>query len=209
MTKPKKPEPNPIEKAIGDRAKPKGNLADLPENAKLTPLPQLPSEILEEPSPSEMLTLENLQRQTEERLQDQLPKEPTAFQINQGVPEPIIPVSKPIPQPVTEHSTPESEPPQKIEPVENDIPVMPDSLLEKIDVGVMPDAKKLPPLDTENELLAQQDEELESMLKEINKPPAEDIELTALRKYILEDGFVLATVSFHIMSLCAEPLTSP
>jgi len=40
-------------------------------------------------------------------------------------------------------------------------------------------------------------------------PPAEDIELTALRKYILEDGFVLATVAFHIVTLCAEPMTTP
>ena len=50
--------------------------------------------------------------------------------------------------------------------------------------------------------------------KEINestlpKFPVEDIELTALKKYIFEDGFVLATVAFHIVSLCAEPLTTP
>ena len=39
--------------------------------------------------------------------------------------------------------------------------------------------------------------------------PAEDVELTALRKYILEDGFVEATVAFHIVSLCAQPMTTP
>ena len=39
--------------------------------------------------------------------------------------------------------------------------------------------------------------------------PAEDIELTALKKYIQEDGFVLATVAFHIVSLCAQPMTTP
>jgi len=39
--------------------------------------------------------------------------------------------------------------------------------------------------------------------------PAEDVEFTALKKYILEDGFVLSTVAFHIVSLCAEPLTTP
>lgn len=39
--------------------------------------------------------------------------------------------------------------------------------------------------------------------------PAEDIELTALRKYILEDGFVLATVAFHIVTLCAQPMVTP
>ena len=40
-------------------------------------------------------------------------------------------------------------------------------------------------------------------------PPAEDIEFTALKKYIFEDGFVLATVAFHIVSLCAQPMTTP
>ena len=39
--------------------------------------------------------------------------------------------------------------------------------------------------------------------------PVEDVELTALRKYILEDGFVVATVAFHIVSLCAQPMTTP
>jgi hypothetical protein len=39
--------------------------------------------------------------------------------------------------------------------------------------------------------------------------PAEDIEFTNLKKYILEDGFVLNTVAFHIVSLCAEPLMTP
>ena len=41
------------------------------------------------------------------------------------------------------------------------------------------------------------------------EPPAEDIELTKLRKYIFEDGFVLATVAFHIVSLCSQPMTTP
>ena len=39
--------------------------------------------------------------------------------------------------------------------------------------------------------------------------PAEDVELTALKKYIREDGFVPATVAFHIKILCAEPMTTP
>ena len=39
--------------------------------------------------------------------------------------------------------------------------------------------------------------------------PADDVELTALRKYILEDGFVVATVAFYIVSLCAQPMTTP
>lgn len=51
----------------------------------------------------------------------------------------------------------------------------------------------------------------EDSIKNLNlKPqPAEDIELTALKKYIQEDGFVLATVAFHIVTLCAEPMTTP
>ena len=178
MTK-KKPEPNPIEKAIGDRAKPK-----TPKNP--SQIPQNPSEIPDEPSHQEMLSLEELNRQTEERLRD----DQESFQINQGIPEPMttivtpkspIPVSKPVSQTATETSTQES-PPQKIEK-----------------------AKELPPLNKENELLAKQEERME---RELNLP-AEDVELTALKKYILEDGFVLSTVAFHIVSLCAEPLTTP
>jgi len=30
-----------------------------------------------------------------------------------------------------------------------------------------------------------------------------------LKEYILEDGFVLGTVAFHIVSLCADPMTTP
>lgn len=39
--------------------------------------------------------------------------------------------------------------------------------------------------------------------------PAEDVELTALKKYIREDGFVLSTVAFHIVTLCAQPMVTP
>ena len=62
------------------------------------------------------------------------------------------------------------------------------------------------------------DESLESVVtanqkqNEINEstlPSAEGKELTALKKYILEDGFVLATVAFHIVALCAQPMTTP
>ena len=56
--------------------------------------------------------------------------------------------------------------------------------------------------DTMAELLGQR-------LNKALTAPAEDRELTALKKYILEDGFVLSTVAFHIVSLCAEPLTTP
>ena len=66
-------------------------------------------------------------------------------------------------------------------------------------------AKELPLLSRENEILARQKEEMEKELL----IPAEEIELTALRKYILEDGFVVAAVAFHIVSLCAQPMTTP
>lgn len=205
MTK-EKPETNPIEKAIGDRAK-------TPEP---TPTPSSRPNLDEvgEVSPTEMLSLEELNRRTEEKLQDQYLEEPQAGTIVQDsvttpqesitIPQETttIPVSKPAPQPATKTSTPES-PPQETEPdnhekhveafeahdkavkklgtpqIENDIPAMPDTLLEKIDIGVMP------------------------------PKPVEEKELTALKKYILEDGFVLSTVAFHVVTLCAEPMTTP
>ena len=46
-------------------------------------------------------------------------------------------------------------------------------------------------------------------LQEAGLYPVEDIEFVALKKYIREDGFVLATVAFHIVSLCAQPMTTP
>ena len=180
MTK-KKPEPNPIEEAIGNRAKPKTPEEDFEESmAKTlpeitTPIPQNPSETPDEPSPQEMLTLEELNRQTVERLQDQYPEEKPPMteipitnvsgervNVPQAAYPPLkIPVSKPDHPAQTKPSSPES-------PVET------------ID--------KHP---------------------EIFKPPAEDVELLALRKYIFEDGFVVATVAFHIVTLCAEPMTTP
>ena len=41
-------------------------------------------------------------------------------------------------------------------------------------------------------------------MKEI--PSTEDVELTALRDYILNNGFVVAAVAFHIVTLCSQPL---
>jgi len=59
----------------------------------------------------------------------------------------------------------------------------------------------------------QGNDDLRAALGAINKAvkslPAEEVELTNLKKYILEDGFVLSTVAFHIRTLCAEPLTTP
>jgi hypothetical protein len=43
----------------------------------------------------------------------------------------------------------------------------------------------------------------------VKKLPAEDKELTALKKYILEDGFVVSGVAMHIVMLCSQPLVTP
>ena len=169
MTKPKKPESNPVEDAIGPRAKPKGNLADLPENAQLTTIPQHPSEIPDVPSPSEMLTLEELNRRTEERLLDHPENRPMI----PPIPAPI-PASKPDLPPATTPSF-QASPPQKIE-----------NPLDSYEFGT---------------------EKLVDYLEE--NYPAEDRELTALKKYIFEDGFVVSTVAFHIVTLCSQPLVTP
>ena len=177
MTKSKKPEPSSIEKAIGDRAKPK----------QTEPIPQTPSEIPDEPTPSEMLTLEKLNRRTEERLREpdevRFPQEPTTKKtIKDVLAETIlIPVSKLDRLPATKTSSQES-PPQRVN-AETDSNVAEKSPTE---FESLPDFKKTIP-----------------------NLPAEDIELTNLKKYIREDGFVLATVSFHIVTLCAEPMTTP
>ena len=168
MTNPKKPEPNPIEEAIGERAKPK--TVKLKTNYHTETIPQNLSEIADEPSPSEMLTLEELNRRTEERLRDE-PIEEIPIQ-NQN---PSLPVSKPDPLAQTKTSSPESQPPQEI--------------------------KNFPALGTPED----QDREAQRQ----DTAPAEDVELTALRKYILEDGFVLSTVAFHIVTLCAQPMVTP
>ncbi len=240
MTK-KKTEPNPIEEAIGERAK--DQILDekltreerrilnqrkpttVAEKILQTPAKvakQILSETLDEPSPSEMLTLEELNRQTEERLQDQYQEEKIDQVITQTerqamvthiVPKvPIIPVSKPDPQPATKTSSPES-PPQETESdvrsrkafeITKDIKKTNEQTLQEVNSGIAIE-----------EIDEYQDAEKYELKEEITvrgcsiNIPAEDIELTALKKYILEDGFVLATVAFHIVSLCAEPLTTP
>jgi len=175
MTKPKNPEPNPIEEAIGDRTKTAKDVPKIVDNPKFQDLAQNPAQIPDEPSPSEMLTLEELNRRTEEKLQDSYPEENLTWEekriLNQT--EPITPVSKPDLQLPEETSSQES-PPQKVE--------------------IQSKPGGTPVLTEKAEYIA---------------PPAEDVELTALKKYILEDGFVLSTVAFHIVSLCAEPLTTP
>jgi len=194
MTNPKKTNPNPIEEAIGDRARPQTS---------------------DEPSPSEMLTLEELNRQTEERLQDQYPEENLTQEeqrvlTSQRVPTiplptihptittekgTLIPVSKPVPPPATKTSSPES-PPQKND---GEMPVTAHNSPRNWD------EPETPPQDKDADLK----KALTIIHETVKKSPAEDVEFTALKKYILEDGFVLSTVAFHIVSLCAEPLTTP
>ncbi len=182
----KKSEPNPIEKAIGDRAT-KGKETSDPKVVKTgdpyqtsgenqIPIRQSPKQIPDEPSPSEMQTLEELNWITVERLQDQF----TGGPIGIGTPKsPLIPVLKQGLTAATKTSTPES-PPQGIEEIDE-----------------YQDAEKGPQFELSKEI---------SVRGCSLNFPAEDIELTNLKKYILEDGFVVATVAFHIVSLCAEPL---
>ncbi len=208
MTKPKKPQTNPIEEAIGKRAK----------------TPETPSRVLRDApdqplNQNEMLRLEDLNRQTEERFLDsdeiRFPQRAT---VSIATPKsPQIPVSKPSPQPETETSSQESQPSQK-----------------KIELV----AKELPPLDTENDLLARHlppdsfdaahaencksqgklkgsdvAKSLEEAINEkglkLQTPPAEDKDLTALKEYILDNGFTVAGVAMHIIVLCAQPMVTP
>lgn len=140
MPKPKKPEPNPIEEAIGDRAKSDYAKKYIqPEQEQPTPstLRDAPDQPLTQ---NEMVDLEELQRQTEARLQEE-PEEETPGIIllektslgdklttttivgaetpSSVPPEPTVivtpkspPVSKLDLQPATEHSSQESPPPQ-------------------------------------------------------------------------------------------------
>ena len=201
MAKPKKPEPNPIEEAIGDRVKPKTEAEKILQTpAKVAE--EILSSTLDEPSPSEMLILEELNRQTEERLQDpdeiRFPQEPTVKIVT---PKSLTLVSKPDPQSVTENSIPES-PPQKI-----DLSDVPSSELKEAGGPIREytqeeaeDAQKV--IDESSQIAFK-------ITENVKDTPAEDIELTALRKYIQEDGFVLATVAFHIVTLCAQPMVVP
>ena len=194
MTK-KKPEPNPIEEAIGERAKDPKAQEKFTKEYQTEPIGSIP----DEPSPAEMLTLEELNRQTEERLQDGPTIAEMAILGDLGYqPKTKTPVSKPDLQPATKTSSPES-PPQGIEKTGYTAETFPKSAeIDKIDE--YQDAEK------HEKTMA---ESLGLKMNEANKTPAEDVELTALRKYILEDGFVLATVAFHIVSLCAQPMTTP
>ena len=52
----------------------------------------------------------------------------------------------------------------------------------------------------------------EELAKELDiklTPPAEDRDLTALRAYILDNGFTVSAVAFHIVVLCSQPMVTP
>lgn len=212
----KKSEQNPIEEAIGDRTKPKveGNLADLPENATLTPTetkyqaeptPDSNSRSNpDEPSPSELLVLEELNQQAVEKLGDQYPEEPTAPITGTKIPPvkktvvektvlketPASPQDRP---PVTKTCSQESHPPQK-----NKTDII--KACEKIrDVGYQRAAQ---------EAVAEITANRPTGAKLTNLFPAEDIELTALRDFIFDSGFTPAGVAFHIVALCSQPLVT-
>lgn len=183
--------PNPIEKAIGPRAKPQ--MEPTPSsNSRL-------SEIVGEPSPTEMLALEELNRQTEERLQEpdevRFPQTPTAKE--------IIPASKPDLPPETEDCSPES-PPQGIDDTSTKAFEITKNV-RKSNAQTLQDVRSGAPIENEKtmaELLGQK-------LNEARNIPVEDIELTVLKRYIFEDGFVVATVAFHIVILCGQPMVTP
>ena len=210
--RPKSPKPNitpsgtnPIEEAIGERATenprkktPKEMTEDLktqmqfPKEIQTEQIPQNPSEIPDVPSPQEMLTLEELNRQTEERLQDQYPEDEPQVGTNPQesitVPQETttIPVSKPDPQP------------------QGVVPSSPASPVETINAGVSEVIEKA----TAEDLPDLPAEEIPNPGDFKIQIPAEDVELTNLKKYILEDGFNEAAVAFHIVTLCAQPLVT-
>ena len=44
---------------------------------------------------------------------------------------------------------------------------------------------------------------------EATKTSAEDKEFIALKSYIFDNGFVISTVAFHIVTLCSNPMVTP
>ncbi len=217
--KSKKPEPNPIETAIGKRAKPK----EIPVAPSL-PTQNTPTfaevKIQDEPSPQEMVTLEELNREAEERYQDPYPEEPTPEEkriLNhaQIVTGKEIPALKSDLPPATKNSSLES-PPQKIDkefhPVSEPIPnieKLPSDFKVKhtYDTGVA-GCVSLDNHEKHVEVFEETAKKLNvNLIEQIS--PAEDIELTALRKFIMSTGFVLSTVAYHIVSLCSQPMMIP
>lgn len=191
---------NPIEKAIGKRAKDPMTIPKAKEPTPSTNSP--PNEVLDEPTQEEMLSLEDLNRQTEERLLNNNPtseEEHLQQQIKlRETAEETTPVSKPDPQPAIKTSTQESQPPQKSESDIQDVN-KPNENLDTLSAAKNQDAANA-------SILA---ESLNQKKKEATKTPAEDEELTLLKEYILDNGFNESAVAMHIVMLCSQPLVTP
>ncbi len=233
MTKPKKPQTNPIEEAIGGRAKTK-------EDLKLVvKTPETPSRVLrdapEQPlTQNEMVDLEELNRQTEERFLDNdlTQEEKRILGQNPTITTPKIPqipVSKPNPQPETETSSQESQPPLKadytcvgcgtfygdksklnlVKKCAICVSLQTDNLEKHVEAYNKTAGKLgIPKMPISGSELAGKMEDA------INKAgiktiPAEDKDLTALKEYILDNGFTVAGVAMHIVMLCAQPMVTP
>lgn len=311
---------NPIEEAIGERAKDPKAQEKYTKEVLAEPIPlnnSLPSDVPDEPTPNEMLALEELNRQTEERFRDVDNMEELA----QQAPAKTTPVSQPVPQPETENCSPES-PPQILE-IFVDGAVRDNYQKAAVGCVIKADGKTLKTISKEigpatnneaeykaihagleaglkmnadsfilysdselavrqlngeyevkkssladlhataktmlialnceivhipreknkeadvlaNNAFAQTDSQptdafdsmpiakgflgdtppddhqkhVEAFEKTMEKlsSPAEDIELTALRKYVFGDSFVVSTVAYHIVSLCAQPMVTP
>jgi hypothetical protein len=260
MTESKKP--NPIEEAIGERAKdpdgakkfraeyeidPVGNLPEQthPKSSLKKTKEQIHREAHDLQIPAD---LEALNQQTEERLlnhpttdpQNSLTKEQFKELVNptpQQFPKKVTHVSKPDPQPVTETSSPESQPPQGNKPdicsfckeaqvttvsgyvhtCEGGVfHVKPDGIFDE-SIDEPPNHEKhvatynktadklgIPKIETSTMA-----ESLGQKMNDAVKVPAEERELTALKEYILDNGFNAAGVAMHIVMLCSQPMVTP
>lgn len=232
MSKSKKPEPNPIEKAIGNRVKKdvqkaaRDVIQENPLPLEQTPEKSSPQKMSEQgkqelrnlPIPED---LEEMNRQTEERL---LYADVMCETLNLN-PEPRTPyptpASKPDLQPVTETSTPESRPPQKIEkrlppdsfdaaPAENCQSSQATGSGETIlDLHASELLERDGP---PREYTQEEAEEAQQAIEDSSlrgKKYFDDKDLTALKAYILDNGFVVATVAMHIRMLCTSAMTTP
>lgn len=238
MTK-KKSEPNPIEEAIGRRALTPHQPSDPtpPQSIQLNEPtdsnnPQTPGEIPDEPTPTEMVVLEELNRQTEERLLDNsekplvgLPFRETALkmEMDEMAKKKTIPVSKPDLQPVTKTSSLES-PPQVDKQVATynktakklGIPLLDNSVemdtpLQEIDCSCIDCGvrfKHQTELITHKCPSPKDKIEIDNLIKEAESP-AEDKELRAMRDFIMGTSFVVYGVAMHIVALCSQPMTTP
>ena len=95
---------------------------------------------------------------------------------------------------MTENSSPESQPPQGNE-----------NALGRLDACLK---KEIPKLRKEGLYPLQEINEIDEYSDAV-KAPAEDKHLTALRDYVMDTGFVVSGVAFHIRALCSQPMTTP